>query len=98
MMIILQWLKAVSERKSAIEGLTPEIVASILTPHMYGTAAPTLSINCCQVCLTVTSVTVALTNPVTNDLSIKRNIGGSEVIAICLLSLVFLLQFENCDF
>ena len=48
--------------------------------------------------LVVISVTVALTNPVTNDLSIKRNIGGSEVIAICLLSLVFLLQFENCDF
>ena len=38
----------------------------------------------------MTSVTVALTNPVINDLSIRLNIGGSEVIAIRLLSLVFL--------
>ena len=37
--------------------------------------------------LVATSVTVALTNPVTNELSIKPNIGGSEVIAIRLLSL-----------
>ena len=33
---------------------------------------------------------MALTNPVTNYLSIRLNIGGSEVIAIPLLSLVFL--------
>ena len=97
MMIILQWLKVVSERKSAFDGLTPEIVASILTPLMYGTAAPTLSIICCQF-LVVASVTVALTSPVTNDLGIKLNIGGSEVIAIRFFSLVFLLPFENCDF
>ena len=53
--------------------------------------------SCCQY-LVVTSVTVVLTNPVTNDLSIKPNIGDSEVIAIRLLSLVFLLPFDNCDF
>ena len=57
--------------------------------------APTLSISCGQVSLVVTSVTVALTNPVTNDITIKPNIGGSEVIAVRLLSSVFLLPLEN---
>ena len=57
--------------------------------------APTLSISCGQVSLVVTSVTVALTNPVTNDITIKPNIGGSEVIAVRLLSSVFLLSLEN---
>lgn len=48
--------------------------------------------------LVVASVTVALTNPVTNDLNIKPNIGGSERIAVRLLSLIFLLPFENYGF
>ena len=51
--------------------------------------------------LVVSSVTVALTkiNPVTNDLSIKRNIGGSEVIANTFaFTGVPFLPFEKCNF
>lgn len=84
---ILLWLRVKSGEKSAFTRIVT--VANAQSSFKLRTAAPTISTSCITQGF-VTPVTTALTNPVTNDLSVKPMYC---VTAVRLLPLVFFL----CD-